>query len=101
MQESNILIVEDEALVAEDLKAHIVEMGYRAHVSDKVAVDVAAFVNSYSNLITAEPEDPFFEGLFLVNPSVLQNGADGTTYGVEVATDWQVKLTLQVKYPAK
>jgi iron complex outermembrane receptor protein len=75
---------------------HVVayEAGYRAQPASRFSIDVAAFVNSYSDLTTAEPGAPLLEvnpgPPHLVFPLVWGNKMHGTTDGIEVSADWKV-----------
>jgi iron complex outermembrane receptor protein len=75
---------------------HVVayEAGYRAQPASRFSIDVAAFVNSYSDLTTAEPCAPLLEvnpgPPHLVFPLVWGNKMHGTTDGIEVSADWKV-----------
>jgi iron complex outermembrane receptor protein len=70
------------------------ELGYRAEPLPQVFLDVAAFYNQYDRLQTQEPEAPFPEALpapaHWVLPFRFANNMDGESYGVEVATSWNV-----------
>ena len=72
---------------SEDLIAY--ELGYRLNHKNIWSLDVAAFYNDYDNLRTLDPSiDPG------PPPSVrlpFDNNMSGETYGVEVATQWQVR----------
>ncbi|HTV01823.1 MAG TPA: TonB-dependent receptor [Luteitalea sp.] len=79
-----------ESFLAETLLAH--ELGYRWMPTPTVTFDLAAFHNSYDNLRTAEPGQPFTEvgptGPRLVSPLYLSNLRTGTAQGVELLANW-------------
>jgi iron complex outermembrane receptor protein len=60
------------------------EAGYRHRVANRLALDVAAFVNGYDNLRTQEPSTAP-GGV----PITLGNNLQATTRGVEVGVDYQ------------
>ena len=70
------------------------EAGYRAEPTSRFSIDVAAFVNSYSDLATIEPGAPFVEvnpgPPNLVFPLVWGNKMHGKTQGIEVSGNWKV-----------
>lgn len=70
------------------------ELGYRAQPADHVAMDIAAFFNTYQGLEGVEPAPSFVDANFappvLVQPLVLGNALHGTTQGVEVSVNWEV-----------
>jgi iron complex outermembrane receptor protein len=67
------------------------EMGYRHRVGNRVALDIAAFVNGYDDLRTQEPSSAP-GGI----PVTLANNLQATTRGIELGVDyvpapfWQV-----------
>ena len=76
---------------SEDLLAY--EFGYRVQAAKSLSLDIAAFYNSYSNLRSAEPGQPFVEGspvpTDVVFPFVASNKMGGGTYGVEPFVEWK------------
>lgn len=68
------------------------EVGYRAELSKRLSLDLAAFYNSYKNLRASEPGTPFFETSpappHLVLPQIFQSALRGETHGVEIAPSW-------------
>ncbi len=82
----------DDDYDSEKLTAY--EFGYRVSPTEGLSVDIAAFYNSYDDLITYEPGTAFFEASppppHLVIPLIMDNKMDGSTYGVEVATKWDI-----------
>lgn len=89
-----ILVEGNEDLDSEKLTAY--ELGYRTWRGPQVSVDVVAFYNVYDELITAETGDPIFDDLqspqVITLPVSPDNKMTGTTYGLEVDADWQVKM---------
>lgn len=82
----------DERFKSEELLAY--ELGYRAQLTHSLSLDIATFYNVYTNLRTIEPATPFFETtpfpphlVIAVRPD---NKLEGETYGVELATTWNV-----------
>ncbi len=66
------------------------ELGYRSTVIDNISVDITAFYNDYSSLLSLEtnalePKSGFFE---LSN--TISNSSKAQTYGFEIATTWQM-----------
>lgn len=76
---------------SEDLLAY--ETGYRAEVTNKVSLDIAAFYNVYTNLQTDTLGTPYL-ALYpvprIVQPITFGNQMDGHTYGVEPSVNWAV-----------
>lgn len=66
------------------------EVGYRTTFAESVSLDVAGFYNDYRNLRYGLPGTPFFNGAALVLPLTFTNQLQGHTYGVEIATVWQM-----------
>lgn len=64
------------------------ETGYRIQPVERVAVDVAAFHNDYSQLLVTEIGAPVF-GMPPIVPLNWANRIDGRTKGVEVALEWR------------
>ncbi|HWA15919.1 MAG TPA: TonB-dependent receptor [Gemmatimonadales bacterium] len=60
------------------------ELGWRVQPSDRVMFAVSGFYNSYRDLRSAEPTP------VTTIPIVIGNGVEGNTWGVEVATQYQV-----------
>ncbi len=75
---------------SEDLLAF--ETGYRIELSASAALDVSLFYNLYNNLRTTEFRRPFIEidplPPHVAVPIVVDNNMDGSTYGFEVAMEW-------------
>ncbi len=70
------------------------ELGYRSVPSSTVSIDIATFYNVYRHLLTTESQTPFLEATptptHLVVPSQFQNRMNGNSYGVEIATKWNI-----------
>lgn len=83
----------DEAYDAEDLMAY--ELGYRWLPASNLSLDFAVFINQYDNLRNAQPVS-----MLQYNELALKNNFKGTTYGVELATDWKPldRWRLQLSY---
>jgi iron complex outermembrane receptor protein len=68
------------------------EAGYRTLLRDTLYLDIAAFYNNHSNLLSVEPGTPFAESSpsppHVVVPLLFRNGLLGNTSGFEVAPDW-------------
>ena len=68
------------------------EAGYRTLLRSKFYLDIAAFYNNYSNLLSIEPGTPFSETSppppHVVFPFFFRNGLLGNTSGFEFAPDW-------------
>ncbi len=77
---------------SEELIAY--ELGYRLRPIDRVSLDLAAFYNTYDDLRTVEPGQPFDDLTAMrpvvVSPLTLDNQLRGETYGVELALEWQL-----------
>ena len=71
------------------------ELGYRGWLTSKFMLDVATFYNNYNSLRT-DNLPPFFRNQPIANSAhsfvalMPANNMEGRTYGIEVATDWQV-----------
>jgi len=81
----------DRNFNSEDLLAY--ESGYRVNLGRALSVDVAAFYNSYTDLLSAEPAAPSVdfsrESVHLVAPLVAANKMSGATYGSELFAEWR------------
>jgi iron complex outermembrane receptor protein len=68
------------------------ELGYRALPSKRFSVDIATFLNSYTNLRTRSQGAPFFQAAsdIYIIPLTWGNEMHGTTYGIEMSADWRV-----------
>lgn len=66
------------------------EAGYRTTFLKSVSLDITGFYNDYDNLRFPTQGTPFFNGQFLEVPFKFTNELHGETYGVEIATVWQM-----------
>lgn len=70
------------------------EAGYRTMVSDRISLDLSAYVNDYDNLETTEPGTPFAEPtpppFHIVLPFTYKNLMEGETDGVELSAGWRI-----------
>ncbi len=82
------LLLGNPDLKAEEVIAY--EVGYRWRIRENLSVDTALFYNDYDNLRTLEspPVPPFF---------AFDNKQQGRSYGVEVATQWQIRPDWSLK----
>jgi iron complex outermembrane recepter protein len=69
------------------------EMGYRAQPTDRLSLDVTAFLNNYHDLQSAEQLPSFFDPNsvppLLVFPTSFNNDLHGTTEGFEASVNWK------------
>jgi len=81
----------DPDFQSEDLLAY--ESGYRVSIGRTVSIDVAAFYNSYTNLLSAEPAAPVVEmsgnPIHIVAPLIAANKMSGSTHGSELFAEWR------------
>jgi iron complex outermembrane receptor protein len=86
-----VSVIGDRNVESEDLLAY--ETGYRVNVGRTVSFDVAAFYNSYADLLSAEPGASTINletgPVHLVAPLVVANKASGATYGSELFAEWR------------
>jgi iron complex outermembrane receptor protein len=69
------------------------EIGYRAQVSKRISLDIATFLGSYGGLLTVEPGTPYYSSETnprLVIPEQFANLSHASSYGAEIAADWNV-----------
>ncbi len=66
------------------------EAGYRTTFTKSVSLDVTGFYNDYRNLLYYNQGTPFFNGTSLEVPLIFTNALKGKTYGIEVASVWQM-----------
>lgn len=66
------------------------ETGYRTTFSKSVSLDVTGFYNDYRDLRLANQGTPSFNGTVATQPLDFTNKLGGKTYGVEIATIWQM-----------
>jgi iron complex outermembrane receptor protein len=93
-----VTVLGDRSFKSEDVVAY--ESGYRLHPSRTLSVDVAAFYNSYTNLLSAEPATPFLDtstsAIHLTAPLVAANKMSGATYGSELFAEWRPAAAFKV-----
>ncbi len=86
-----IRVIGDGKFVSERMESY--EAGYRTLVTPTLHFDVATFYDNYSHLLSIEPGAPFTETspspAHLVVPLFIRNGVLGSTYGIEIASDWR------------
>jgi iron complex outermembrane receptor protein len=79
------------AFVPEKLLAY--ELGYRLQPTSRLFLDITAFYNRYTDLLSLEPGTPFTEAMpppaHGIVPFFIRNGLHGEGYGMELAADWQ------------
>jgi iron complex outermembrane receptor protein len=78
------------SLKSEELIAY--ELGYRFQPTRQLSLDLAAFYNDYSRLVSVEPGPTVFDPgppPHLVSILNLTNTLHGQTYGFEAAATWQ------------
>lgn len=73
---------------SEELLAY--ELGYRFIPNNDWSIDLALFYNNYDKLFNANPQSPFFEDNHFVSALNLSNKMTGETYGIELATAWNI-----------
>lgn len=66
------------------------EAGYRTSFFKSVSLDVAGFYNNYNSLRGTTQGTPVFNGQYAQVPISFNNDLKGHTYGIEVATVWQM-----------
>jgi len=66
------------------------EAGYRTTFSKSVSLDITGFYNDYRDLRHPDAGTPSFNGAFVTLPLDFANDAQGKTYGIEIATVWQM-----------
>jgi iron complex outermembrane receptor protein len=85
-----VRLIGDGKFTSENLLGY--EAGYRTLVNPKLYIDIAAFYNNYSDLLSIEPGAPFSESspspTHTVVPLFFRNGLLGNTTGIEIAPDW-------------
>ena len=69
------------------------ESGYRVRPSKALSIDLAAFYNSYTNLLSAEPATPYLDTsqppIHITAPLIAANKMSGATYGGELFAEWR------------
>jgi len=68
------------------------EIGYRAQINRRLSIDVTGFLSFYKDLLTIEPQIPFFEPgpgpAHVVIPFIFEYQAHARDYGVEAFATW-------------
>lgn len=85
---TQIVIDGNRGYGSEDVLSY--ELGYRTTLIENVSIDFTAFYNAYKNLRSAESESTFFNGTYIEQVFTFANEHRGQTYGLEVATVWQM-----------
>ncbi|MDB6094508.1 MAG: TonB-dependent receptor [Verrucomicrobia bacterium] len=70
-------------LESEELIAY--ELGYRTQLRDRLTLSVSSYFHDYDRIRSIEPANP---GASL--PLVFGNGQEGSTYGVEISSEYRV-----------
>lgn len=65
------------------------EAGYRFRPTETISLDLAGFYNVYEDMVTYDVSAPFFGPGGLRAEGTVGNRLRGTTYGVELAAEWQ------------
>ena len=93
-----VSIFGNTGLNAEDLTTY--ELGYRGKLSDRLAIDVTAFFNSYDDLLDTAAETPYFENDpqpgHMVFPSRYNNAAAANARGLEALLNASVTPALRL-----
>jgi iron complex outermembrane receptor protein len=93
-----VSVLGDRNFKSEDMVAY--ESGYRVNLGRNVSLDVAAFYNKYSNLLSAEPAAPTVAmdepTIHIVAPLVAANKMSGGTYGSELFAEWRPASTFKL-----
>jgi iron complex outermembrane receptor protein len=66
------------------------EAGYRTTFSKSVSLDVTGFYNDYRDLRYSLPVAQDFNGAYVTQSLAFSNALSGKTYGIEIATVWQM-----------
>lgn len=77
---------------SENLVAY--ELGYRVSPSKTVSIDIASYINHYSNLVGVVPGTPSLQsgalGPYVSVPLVFNNLENGNVFGTEAGVTWDV-----------
>lgn len=90
---SNVFFIREGDKNNESEQLNAYEVGYRIQPEKNMAIDVSTFYNDYTNIITEEQGSPFLVTTgefapYIEVPLTLTNNAKATSYGVEVAANW-------------
>lgn len=66
------------------------ELGYRTTIIDNVSIDFTAFYNNYKKLLLPLRKAPIPASGVIELPNTITNNAKTKTYGIEIATVWQM-----------
>ncbi len=90
-----LTLLGNDTTISKDVTA--LEAGYRMRPLDRLFFDFAVYCNIYDNLRSVESGTPYFnESGNQVIPLFLSNKRTGTTYGLEIASKWQVNGSWQL-----
>lgn len=96
---TDVRIVGSRSLVSEELLAF--EVGHRWQADDALSFDLAAFFNSYDNLVTAATGAPYFSIAggtpHIVVPLVANNDDQADVYGFELVANWRPRDDVNVQ----
>ncbi len=94
-----VRLVGDGGFTSEQMLGY--ELGYRALLGAALYIDVAAFYNQYTDLLSVEASPLLVETNpgppHLILPLLLRNGLKGETRGVEIAPIWNVTDRLRLR----
>lgn len=92
---ANLNLLGNDNFDSEDLLAY--EMGFRFIPNSNFKLDISGFYNQYKHLVSNERQTPSFSNGKLTIPVLLQNKAKGETYGIELASQWQLHKDWRVQ----
>jgi len=94
---SEINTLGNKNLVSETVLAY--ELGWRNQLRENLSLDTTVFYNRYKNLITTNQWNDVTPDVTVLNNQQV-NGAQGNTFGAELALDWSKAewLRLQLAY---
>jgi len=77
---------------SEELIAY--ELGFRASLQDNIYIDITGFINNYDKLLTFELDNSTIPPVDVF----IDNKMQGKTYGIEVATNWEISTDWRIDY---
>ena len=81
-------VLGSKAFDAEKVLAY--EVGYRIQPAERLFIDLAAFYNRYSKLLSLEPGPPFLEAPGnTIFPFLIGNKMEAKVFGLELVADWR------------
>ena len=81
-------VLGSKAFDAEKVLAY--EVGYRIQPAERLFIDLAAFYNRYSELLSLEPGPPFLEAPGnIIFPFLIGNKMEAKVFGLELVADWR------------